>query len=1150
MDKLQARKLIENTFGAPFDKTKFKYFIKDFLNNLDETKSFHVRGDVKEIFRSIIKTYERIGTYISPEGKKIDIIITYLQKGSSLDNARVTQRNFAGRYLADRGKKEAGLFAFVSPDEEDWRFSLVKMDYIFDKTKSGSLQVKEEFSPARRWSFLVGKNEKSHTAQSRLINILINDEKNPSLDEIEKAFDIEIVTDVFFKKYRDLFINTKEALDEVVYSNTIIRSDFEVKGINTVDFAKKLLGQIIFLYFLQKKGWFGVERGNIWGTGSKNFLRELFQKKHGDYKNFFNDVLEHLFYDALRSNRNNNDYYYSRFNCKIPFLNGGLFDPIGNYDWLHTDIELPNFLFSNDEISKEGDFGNGILDIFDRFNFTVKEDEPLEKEVAIDPELLGQIYEKLNAIRPDNFDSYKIALKSGRKEEELKFNKQFGVYYTPKEIVHYMCQQSLINYLATEIEDNILNLNINKRDIEILIKYGEFVLENYGTKESYKKIQLPKSIIDNALYLDNKLDKITVCDPAVGSGAFLVGMMIEIVKLRNVLIKFANKKNQFQIYEFKRRCIEYSLYGIDIDPGAVEITKLRLWLSLVVDEADIEDIKPLPNLDYKVLCGNSLFGLKKSLYNLELFKDLNKLKELFLTETDALEKLNLKFKIDLIIKQISDNDKNFSFFAYFSEIFSLESRSGFDVIIANPPYIGEDNNKEFFRQMAESTLKNFYMGKMDIFYLFFHLSIEIGKNHSQIVFITTDYYITANGAEKLRKDLKERTKIQKLIDFSSLTIFKSAKGQHNMITILTKDLTPKGNVETCITKLKGTASSELLKSIFECQNKNTDYYSVNQNDLFEGEKNYIRLMGTGKTDGSKPVLRILNKMKETCNNYLSFYCKINQGVVSGCDAVSKKIIENIKHESDIKLGDGIFIFDLKNPRDVDVINGFSDNEKKLLRPFYKSSDIEQYVCEAKYSKLIIYLDRNLNSLEMFPNLKNHLGKFRNILECRREVSEGRIPYFQLQWPRSEEIFISHKIVVPYRKEYNCFAYNELDWFCRSDCYIITKISYRPLELKYILSILNSKLYYHWLFYKGKKKGQILELFATPLNEIPIKEISINSQETFAKLIDEILLLKNRDDYLQNPSKQKQVESLKNEIDQMIYRIYGLTEEEIRLLEDE
>ena len=252
----------------------------------------------------------------------------------------------------------------------------------------------------------------------------------------------------------------------------------ERKGIDTVNLAKKLLGQIIFLYYLQKKGWFGVPKEKKWGEGSKNFLRELFTKSQDEKKNFFNDILEPLFYEALRIDRSHDDHYYKLFDCKIPFLNGGLFDPMNNYDWVKTEILLPNELFSNKDSSLRGlrrdsveipkqsrgdkgiasqsalamtEEGDGILDVFDLYNFTVKEDEPFEKEVAIDPELLGKAYEKFNAIRPDNYDEFLKALKGGKKGEESKFNKQYGVYYTPREIVHYMCQQSLINYLYSEL---------------------------------------------------------------------------------------------------------------------------------------------------------------------------------------------------------------------------------------------------------------------------------------------------------------------------------------------------------------------------------------------------------------------------------------------------------------------------------------------------------------------------------------------------------------------------------------------------------------------------------------------------------------------------------------------------------------------------
>jgi len=204
MEKQAAVSLIRDTLQNPFDRDRFIYFTKNLLNRIDESKAFHARGYVPEIFKDHIKTYERIGTYTDSEDKKTDIIIVYLQKETALDRARTTQRNFVARYLRDRGEKDAGLIAFVSPDEEDRRISFVKMEYRLAETPTGKIKAEEEFTPARRYSYLVGKNENSHTAQSRLLPLLRDDEHNPLLNEIEDAFSIEKVTREFFEKYCDL----------------------------------------------------------------------------------------------------------------------------------------------------------------------------------------------------------------------------------------------------------------------------------------------------------------------------------------------------------------------------------------------------------------------------------------------------------------------------------------------------------------------------------------------------------------------------------------------------------------------------------------------------------------------------------------------------------------------------------------------------------------------------------------------------------------------------------------------------------------------------------------------------------------------------------------------------------------------------------
>jgi len=817
MKREQAVEIVRSTFEQPFQKARYIHFIKNLLNEY-ASESFTFSGKyIPEAFKEYVQKYERVGKYHDSDGKRIDLLIVYLAKETSIERARSMQRNFIAGYLQGKygsdAEKEAALAAFVAPNGEDWRFSLVKMEIGFKTTPKGDLKPEEEFTPARRWSFLVGSHERSHTAQARLVPIMMDDEHNPTLAQLEEAFNIEKVTKEFFVKYRDLFIRTKEALDEAVAQNPKVKIDFENKGIDTVNLAKKLLGQIVFLFFLQKKGWFGVPRDANWGEGSKNFLRELFEKKHGDYQNFFNDILEPLFYDALRNDRSHDDHYYIHFNCKIPFLNGGLFDPLNNYDWVGADILLPNELFSNQKATREGDIGDGILDIFDRYNFTVKEDEPFEKEVAIDPELLGKTYEKFNAIRPDNYTEYIQALKSGKKGEESKFNKQYGVYYTPREIVHYMCQQSLIQYLYSELNPNVVYQDLGSEqldmfgnqvksgqmdltiehhpmaevlieDIGILILHGEQILENdarvmtEGRETERYRFLMPKSIRQSAELIDQKLAEIKLCDPSVGSGAFPVGMMNEIVKARLVLTlyqtsEFSENSEVSSAYQFKRECIENSLYGVDIDDGAVEIAKLRLWLSLVVDEDDPHNIRPLPNLDYKIVQGNSLIGFPEN-WGSPIEKEIEALIHQHFNQTNPTRKEQQKRQIDEKIEARYKNSikafgyqVNFDFKTVFSVVF--QQNGGFDVIIANPPYVRQEDIKE----LKPTLKKQFecYTGTSDLFVYFYEKGVRLLREKGILTFISSNKYFRSRYGEKLRNYLGTKTRIVQVIDFGDAPIF-------------------------------------------------------------------------------------------------------------------------------------------------------------------------------------------------------------------------------------------------------------------------------------------------------------------------------------------------------------------------------------------
>ena len=558
----------------------------------------------------------------------------------------------------------------------------------------------------------------------------------PTLSQIEEAFSVESVTKEFFAQYAALFNSTQEALAAIVKKDAVLRADFAAKKVSTVDFAKKLLGQIVFLYFIQKKGWLGVAKGGSWGDGPRNFLRQLADRAIREKKCLFNDVLEPLFYDTLATDRGH-DAWCKTFSCRIPFLNGGLFEPLSGYDWEKTNISFTNSLFSNQDRTPAGDTGSGILDVFDRYNFTVNEAEPLEQEVAIDPEMLGKVFENLI-------------------EENRR--KGLGAFYTPREIVHNLCQESLINYL-----DKGLNhpdkprageaIVVPRKDVEDWIRQSD-QFAHYaaaiaaGTKgDHYPKP--PESIRKFAPEIDTLLRDITVCDPAIGSGAFPVGMMTEIVRARLALNPYFNGTTDRTPYHFKRHAIQSCLYGADIDAGAVEIAKLRLWLSLVVDEEDLLQIKPLPNLDYKVVVGNSLGAVEKNLFNNEQFKKLEELKPKFFDESSRGKKAEYKRQIDLLIRELTNGRATFDFEIYFSEVF--HARGGFDVVTGNPPW-GADLTEQEARALA-ARFSEVHSKTKDSYFYFISRGFEILAKRGVLALIVPNTWLLINSAKDFRRHI-------------------------------------------------------------------------------------------------------------------------------------------------------------------------------------------------------------------------------------------------------------------------------------------------------------------------------------------------------------------------------------------------------------
>ena len=1117
----QAKNLIIQTFENQFDKNNFITFISNILKSYDKERALESRAGIQgvtETFLDFINSWERIGRYEDEDENIIDILIVKLKRETSLYRARTAQRNFVANYLMGKlgtnSQKDAALVAFVTPDQEDWRFSLVKMEYRFSETPAGRLKVKEEFTPAKRWSFLVGKNEKSHTAQSRFIEFLINDDYKPTLKDLEKAFDIEVVTKEFFEKYRDLFIRTKLEIDKILLNDKKVKDEFENKGISSVDFAKKLLGQIVFLYYLQKKGWFGVERGNAWGTGPKDFFRKLFNKEFGDYQNFYNDILEPLFYEALRTDRSADDHYYSKFNCKIPFLNGGLFDPLNDYDWVNTDIIIPNELFSNSNV-------NGILDIFDLYNFTVNEEEPLEKEVALDPELLGKIYEKLNAIRADNFDEYQSVLKSGRKGDETKFNKEYGVYYTPREIVHYMCQESLIYFLHSE-----LNQKINLKDLEEFVRFADFFLEHEQTaikknekikngeiKSTKYEHKMPDSIIKNANEIDKLLSDLKVCDPAVGSGAFPIGMLHEIVKLKLLLSKYL--KNEKSTYDLKRETIEKTLYGVDMDPGAVEICKLRFWLSLIVDEEEFYQIKPLPNLDYKIVCGDSLLRVEKDLFNQDAFNKLKQLKPEFFNETNTRKKQELRRQIDSLIFEITKGHKEFDFEVYFSEVF--QTKKGFDIIIANPPYLQLQKAKNETQKYADLYKnQNFEVFDRtgDIYCLFYEKGLKLLKNGGFLAFITSNKWMRAGYGKTLREFFLKYNPLI-LIDLGP-GVFESA------------------TVDTSIIILQNARNNNQLKAVTLQKEERSDISMA----LKQKGVTLTKLSADAWFIGSDAEQRLKEKIERIGKPLKDWDVKIYRGVLTG---LNEAFIITTEKRNEI----------LANCRD----EAERRRTEAILKPILRGRDIKRYYYEWAELWVIGTFPALKLNIDDYPALKKY---FLDNFDIRQlEQSGKKYPElgFDARKKTGNKWFETQDQIAYYPEfEKEKVAYSEIvrqpQFFYDTEKFYVEATSFLMTgkNVKYICGLLNSKpiAFIFKNYYAGGGLGEegyrykkaFLENLPlppiTPTNEPIVKQIEA--------LVDKILSEKKQDHEADTSQWEK-------EIDALVYRLYDLTDEEIKIIEE-
>ncbi len=1092
-------------FSKKYDRKKFQPFLKDFLpEDYIETENELAVDKDNKYFNKVTK----LGNVKSLE----ELVIIEVQRIKS-EKSRISVTKELFKFLELHGLSNSLVITF-SEKESHYRLSFIKSDLIW----ASETKVKKKFSNPKRLSFLLGEGAKLHTPHNKL-NLRVQNYK-----DLFNRFNIEIVNDEFFENYKKLFLNLKNKIE----NDKIFNAFLNKKNITSDFFSKRLLGQIVFCYFLQKKRWLGVSKKNKFGTGDPNYLRNIFDVFNNKKENFFNKFLEFFFYEGL--NNVNEDNFVKSINIKVPYIGGGLFEYFEGYDWKNENLNIPNSFFSNSN-------KDGILDIFDLYNFTVDEHEDYDIELAVDPEMLGRVFENL---LPENIR------KSG------------GSYYTPRIIVNYICENSLIQFLHGKFQRT---LSLDK-------------IDNFVKNKNFN-ISQDKNFISNVNEIDKALRDLKICDPSIGSGAFAVGIVNLVSRLRFLLKDHVSRKYKNNRYFFKRDCIQNSIYGVDIDSSAVEIAKLRLWLTLIVERDDYEDTEPLPNLDFQLIQGNSLIDevdgynfqhldvkdkdyqfellpnnvwdefsktkekfidLKKKYLDLKGFKKKKILRNEIETLLPKITKLAFSLGSDWKKKPVSDHKifnkihKNKNFFLwklYFIEIF--QNQPGFDILLGNPPYIGEKDNKLKFQEVKNgSSLKKFYQGKMDLFYFFFHLGINLLKERGVLSFITTNYFVTALGAKKLREDLKIRTEIKKFINFRELKVFPSAKGQHNLITILKKNSSEKKtNVDIVNYNKEGVANDTLLQSIFDKTDSSSEYINIENTNIFEGNESYIRL--SGQSNSNTLASSILEKISNKCFS-LNLYANIKQGIVSGADKVTDKHLEKYKIKA--KKGEGIFVLS-----DLEIKNlKLNDTERKLIKNFYKNSDILRFHINFTADKNLIYINKDTD-ISKYPNILTHLTKFKAILKNKRETLQKKLPWYSLHWSRDLNILSNQKIVCPRRSKLNNFAIETGKNFEQSDIMMISiKDNYKKsLDCNYLLGILNSKLIFFWLSYRGKVKGSTLELYGKPLEELPIRLFDKSKSKEI------IETTKNLNEKFSHVEFDK--------LNQAIYKLYKISKEEIEMIDN-
>ena len=935
-------------------------------------------------------------------------------------------------------------------------------------------------------------------------------EPNELWKALWKSFDISVVNKKFY-------LDIKSAFDSLI-NDEIFKGSIRIEEARK-QFAVRLIGRLIFSWFLKKKG---IIQENVLSSSAVN-----------KYENYYLEFLEKLFFEVFNTPQKERGKLPDEIE-DYPFLNGGLFESqIGDYGDYQGKVFIQNDWFKNL-------FKNTL----EKYNFTIDENTSSSSEIAIDPEMLGRIFENL--------------LAEQNPETQESARKSTGSYYTPREIVDYMVVQSISEYLKTNVtlslskgDDSALNPESLSQAIEDFVHTEEF----------------PDTLKPYSTHILEKLNTVKVLDPACGSGAFPIGMLQKLIALKlqikpHPTLPFGKGEGKGNVYDLKLQTILNSIYGCDIQPMAVELSRLRCWLSLIIDEdvdkkKDNWGIANLPNLDFKFVCVNTLIGLPKMVEDslgtsADDFEKLKQLREEFFTAS-AKRKLQIEKEFKTLQGSIAEKQREWSTknteavtmlinwtpfkvekTDWFDPFWMFGIKDGFDVVIGNPPYLQLQkafNNKIKYADLYKDQNYKTFVRTGDIYCLFYEKGIQLLKQNGLLTYITSNKWMRAGYGEKLREFFTQHNPLQ-LVDLGP-GVFENATVDTNILLIRKKD------------NSRSKDASATLAVTLQKEDKENFSKALHEKGVL-----LTKLTKDAWFIGSDAEQKLKEKIEKIGKPLKDWDVKIYRGVLTG---LNEAFIIDTEKRNEILANCSL--------AESSRYAGKTERERteEIIKPILRGRDIKRYHYEWAGLWVIVIPagwtneNRGKEKPEIFiektfPSLMQHLKQFE--AKAKKRDDQGDY-WWELRACAYYPEFEKEKIIYPNMTKFLPFVYDDKRIYPNPKCYILT-----GSKLKYLLGIFNSNICGYWIRINCPElQGGTREIQSrvflnftpppiTPTNEPIVKQIE--------SLVDKILAAKqSRASILAGNIRSRDASAtleFEKEIDELVYRLYQLTPEEIRIIE--